>query len=213
MSFDISYLRLLISPVKGKGFLKRFVTGGVYTFLSFLGIGLPILLGYIEEVIRSVKDEEEWRLPPFQPPSILFRQGIRLLPVPLLLGIMAYLLFFVAVPWIIGIGYWFPHERLVTYIVAIPGVYLVIFVIFLYLSSRVLERDSDGSTPVSFKEVSNILKRGKKEFLIYGGLGITVFIILSIPFFFMNPLFFWTFFYGLCIVSAIFGKIYILMKE
>ena len=66
-------------PFKDPDWLSKFLIGGIFTLLSFLLIGIPVLFGYFIEYLQRVRRNEQRPLPEWNEAGVKFITGFKFL--------------------------------------------------------------------------------------------------------------------------------------
>ena len=87
----MDYGRSFSYMFKDKDWLMKIVLGGVFALLSVILIGIPFMLGYVLEVVRSVAAGRDEELPAWDNLGDKFVQGLMILVVVLIASIPLWL--------------------------------------------------------------------------------------------------------------------------
>jgi hypothetical protein len=194
-------------------FLKLFL-GGVFTLLSVLLIGIPVIYGYRIELLKRVHRNEEYPLPEWKDVGILFITGLKyivtqiiyFLPAMILilpfLGIMIYFLALGTAPdELIGTP---PLLALSLLGIAVYSIFILLItpVIAIQFSSR--ERITDG---LNVGMVMRIFKQHWQDVLIVVVLGLALDLVAFIGIFAFIVGIIFTTFYVKIVQFHLYGRI------
>ncbi len=201
-------------PFKDPNWLSKFMIGGIFIFLSFFLIGIPVLYGYCVEIQQRVRRGEQYPLPEWKDVGVKFILGFKYLVTLLIYYIPVFL---VVIPIVLllvvqnldipetpkifnGMGYE------VTLVVFLMGYSLLISFLSPIISVKFAEHEKirEGL------DVGDIIQLFSKHWqdawiAILLGMAVGIFAVIGLLFFIVGI--FFTTFYALVVRYHLFGQI------
>ncbi len=201
-------------PFKDPNWFSKFMIGGIFIFLSFFLIGIPVLYGYCIEIQQRVRRGEQYPLPEWKDVGVKFILGFKYLVTLLIYYIPVFLVLIPVVLLLVVQNLDIPGTpRILTewgmelmLVVFLIGYSLLISLLSPIISVKFAEHEKirEGL------DVGNIILLFSKHWqdtliAILLGMGVGIFAVVGLLFFIVGI--FFTTFYALVVRYHLFGQI------